>query len=128
MRRLSLFLFSSLALALTMSLTARAQTPTPTPSSTPAPAVSTPAANPMDVATIDSMVAALYDVISGPPGARNWDRFRSLFIPGARLIPTGRRPTGEVGSRVLSPDDYVQRSAPLIEKNGFFEREISRRA
>ncbi|OLD26810.1 MAG: hypothetical protein AUJ04_05345 [Acidobacteria bacterium 13_1_40CM_3_55_6] len=86
-----------------------------------------PAANPADVATIDSMVAALYDVISGPPGARNWDRFRSLFIAGARLIPTGRRQTGEVGSRVLSPDDYVQRSAPLIEKNGFFEREISRR-
>jgi len=128
MRRLSLFLFSSFALALTMSLTARAQTPTPTPPSTPAQsAVTTPAANPMDVASIDSMIAALYDVISGPPGGRNWDRFRSLFIPGARLIPTGRRQTGEVGSRVLSPDDYVQRSAPLIEKNGFFEREISRR-
>ena len=129
MKRLSLFLLSSVALAVTMSLTSRAQTPTPTPSTTPAQAVpATPAANPADVATIDSMIAALYDVISGPPGARNWDRFRSLFISGARLIPTGRRPTGEVGSRVLSPDDYVQRSAPLLEKNGFFEREISRRA
>jgi len=109
-----------------MSLTARAQTPTPTPSSTPA--QTAPAANPTDVGTIDSIIAALYDVISGPPGARNWDRFRSLFIPGARLIPTGRRQTGEVGSRVLTPDDYVQRSAPLMEKNGFFEREVSRRA
>src|SRR5205807_6267219 len=129
MKRLSLFLFSLIALTVMMSLTARAQTPTPTPSSMPAQAgPAMPAANRADVATIDSMVAALYDVISGPPGARNWDRFRSLFIPGARLIPTSRRPTGEVGSRVLSPDDYVQRSAPLIEKNGFFEREISRRA
>ncbi len=126
MKRLSLFLFSSIALSLTMSLTARAQTPTPTPSSTPA--QTAPAANPTDVGTIDSIIAALYDVISGPPGARNWDRFRSLFIPGARLIPTGRRQTGEVGSRVLTPDDYVQRSAPLMEKNGFFEREVSRRA
>jgi len=76
---------------------------------------------------MDSIVAALYDVISGPPGPRNWDRFRSLFAPGARLIPTGRRQTGEVGSRVLTPEEYIQRSSPLIEKNGFFEREISRR-
>jgi hypothetical protein len=76
---------------------------------------------------MDAIVASLYDVISGPPGPRNWDRFRSLFVPGARLIPTGRRPTGEVGSFVRTPDEYIQRSSPLIEKNGFFEREISRR-
>ena len=86
-----------------------------------------PAANPADVATMDSIVAALYDVISGPPGKRDWDRFRSLFVPGARLIPTGVRQTGEVGSRVLTPEDYIQRSAPLLEKDGFFEREVSRR-
>jgi hypothetical protein len=77
---------------------------------------------------MEAIVAAVYDVISGPAGQkRNWDRFRSLFIPGARLIPTGRRPTGEVGSRVVTPEDYIERSNPLLEKNGFFEREISRR-
>ncbi|HBB95830.1 MAG TPA: hypothetical protein DC054_10605, partial [Blastocatellia bacterium] len=52
---------------------------------------------------------------------------RSLFVPGARLIPTGARPTGEVGSRVLTPDEYIQRSSPRLEKDGFFEREVSRR-
>jgi len=78
---------------------------------------------------MDSIVAALYDVISGPAGQkRNWDRFRSLFVPGARLIPTGRNPqTGEVASRVRTPEEYITRSAPLLEQNGFFEREISRR-
>lgn len=88
-----------------------------------------PAADPKDVATMDSIVAALYDVISGPAGQkRNWDRFRSLFAPGARLIPTGRNPqTGEVASRVRTPEEYITRSAPLLEENGFFEREISRR-
>ena len=108
---------------------ARAQTPTPTPQASPAQtAAATPPANPADVATMDAIVAAVYDVISGPAKTpRNWDRFRSLFIPGARLIPTGRRPTGEVLSRVLTPDDYIQRSAPLLEQNGFFEREVSRR-
>ena len=87
-----------------------------------------PAADPKDVATMDAIVAALYDVISGPAGQkRNWDRFRSLFVPGARLIPTGRRPTGEVLSRVRTPEEYIQGSQTLLEQNGFFEREISRR-
>ena len=84
--------------------------------------------NPADVESIDAIIAAAYDVISGPAGKkRDWNRERSLFISGARLIPTGARPTGEVGSRVLTPDEYVQRSAPRLEKDGFFEREISRR-
>jgi hypothetical protein len=118
------------ALLMCAGLSVSAQTPAPAATPSPAAAqtpAAVPAANPADVATMDAIVASLYDVISGPPGPRNWDRFRSLFVPGARLIPTGRRPTGEVGSRVLTPDEYVQRSSPLIEKNGFFEREISRR-
>src|SRR5207248_721804 len=99
---------------------AQAQTPTPTPQASPAPTVvAVPPANPADVATMDAIVASLYDVISGPPGARNWDRFRSLFVPGARLIPTGARPTGEVGSRVLTPDEYIQRSSARLEKDGY---------
>ncbi|HKP36006.1 MAG TPA: hypothetical protein VJT71_04040 [Pyrinomonadaceae bacterium] len=112
----------------TLTMTANAQTPTPapTPAASPSPAI--PAADPKDVATMDAIVAAVYDVISGPAGQkRNWDRFRSLFAPGARLIPTGRRPTGEVGARVITPEEYIQRSSPLLEQNGFFEREISRR-
>ena len=77
---------------------------------------------------MDAIVAALYDVISGPAGQkRNWDRFRSLFVPGARLIPTGRRPTGEVLSRVRTPEEYITGSSPLLEQNGFFERQVSLR-
>ena len=108
----------------------RAQTPSPTPAAamTPPPAAAIPPANPADVATMDAIIGAVYDVISGPAKAtRNWDRFRSLFVPGARLIPTGRRPTGEVLSRVLTPEEYIQRSGPILEQNGFFEREISKR-
>lgn len=80
-----------------------------------------------DVRSIDTILAATYDVISGPAGKkRDWDRFRSLFYPGARLIPTGKRPNDtEVRARVLTPDDYVERSAPFLEKEGFFERGVS---
>lgn len=106
-------------------------TPQPSPPSQPpatVPAAQASAADPRDVATMNAIVAALYDVISGPAGQkRNWDRFRSLFAPGARLIPTGRRPTGEVVSRVRTPDEYIQASAPLMEQNGFFERQVSLR-
>jgi DNA-binding beta-propeller fold protein YncE len=83
---------------------------------------------PADVASMDAIVAALYDVISGPAGQkRDWDRFRALFAPGARLIPTGRRPDGSQTMRVLTPDEYAAQSGPGLERSGFFEREIGRR-
>ena len=112
-----------LAITTTLVMTTAAQTPAPSPAQTmPAPA----AANPADVATMDATIAALYDVISGPAGKRNWDRFKSLFAPGARLIANGARPTGEIVSRVMTVEDYAQRNGPFFEKNGFFEQEAAR--
>jgi len=138
--KINLQLLSSIAIVIALAAITAGQTPTPTPTPipmptptpTPTPPIQTapaaePAANPADVATMDSIVAAVYEVISGPAGPRNWDRFRSLFAPGARLIANGVRPTGEVVSRVMTPDDYAQRNGPFLEKNGFFEREVSRR-
>jgi hypothetical protein len=88
----------------------------------------TPAANPKDVASVDAILSALYDVISGPTGQpRDWDRLRTLFLPGARLIPTGTRPSGESGAHVLGVEDYIAQAGPYLEQNGFFEREIARR-
>ncbi|HSB09481.1 MAG TPA: hypothetical protein VLM38_08190 [Blastocatellia bacterium] len=87
-----------------------------------------PAATASDVASMDSIVTALYDVISGPASKkRDWDRMRSLFVPGARLIPTGKRQSGEIGSRVLTVDDYITANSKFLEENGFFEKEIARR-
>ncbi|HEY0101427.1 MAG TPA: hypothetical protein VGB76_21055 [Pyrinomonadaceae bacterium] len=86
----------------------------------------TPAANPSDVATLDAILAAVYDSISGAKGkARNWDRFRSLFIPGARLIPTFKRPAGDFVSRVLTPEEFIASSGKFMEEQGFFEHGIA---
>jgi hypothetical protein len=92
-------------------------------------AQTTKEANPADVATLDGIMKAVYDVISGEAGrARDWDRFRTLFHKDARLIPTGKNPdTGVVGARVFSPEDYIKRSEPVLVKNGFFEREVARK-
>jgi hypothetical protein len=88
----------------------------------------TPAANPADVVSIDAIIAAVYDVISGPAGKkRNWDRMRSLFMPGARLIPTNPRQTGGYGSRALGVDDYIARAEPFFDKEGFYEKEVARK-
>ena len=85
-------------------------------------------ANPKDVESVNAIVAAVYDVISGPAGQkRNWDRMRTLFIPEARLIPTGKRQDGSFGKRVMSVEEYITNSGPILERDGFFEREIGRK-
>lgn len=108
------------ALALAFAAPAAAQTPA-------APPVSTAAAP--DVATPEAIVAALYDVISGDAGvARDWDRFRSLFHPTARLMPSGMNREGVGVVRSITPDEYITRSEPLLVGDGFHEREIARRS
>ena len=90
------------------------------PAAPPAAAAAAPAARPEDVATPEAIVAALYDVISGPKGkARDWDRFRSLFAPEARMIPLGKRPDGTFGHRALTPADYITRSEKVLVEEGF---------
>jgi hypothetical protein len=115
--RLSIF---AAALALTFAVPAAAQTPpTPLPVSTAAPA---------DVASPEAIVAALYDVISGDRGvARDWDRFRSLFHPTARLMPSGLNREGVGVVRSVTPDEYITRSEPFLVGEGFHEREIAHR-
>jgi hypothetical protein len=93
-----------------------------------------------DVASIDSIIAALYDVISGPAGQkRDWERMRSLFVPNARLMPTSPvRPAGTApdapltgnesyATQILDVDGYVKRAGPYLEEHGFFESETARR-
>jgi hypothetical protein len=90
-----------------------------------------PVANPADVASIDAIIAAAYDVISGAPGQkRDWDRERSLYIPGARLIPTAMKAGKEdvdLAPQVLDVDAFIARVEPYFQENGFYEKEIARR-
>jgi len=86
-------------------------------------------ANPADVSSLDAIMRSVYDVISGYAGkARDWDRFNSLFVSGARLIPTGKNAqTGIRSARTYSPEEYRQRVEQFFAKEGFFEREKARR-
>ena len=107
--------------------------------------------DPADVESIDAIVTAAYDGISGPAGKkRDWDRERSLYFPGARLIPTAMKAGGppSTGSRlrsatarqagvarenadlapqILDIEGFIARVEPFFEENGFYEKEIARR-
>jgi hypothetical protein len=86
------------------------------------------AVNPADVGSPDAIMAATYDVISGPAGQkRDWNHMRSLFYPGARLIRTAPKKEGGMAATSFSVQDYVDRASVYFEKNGFTEREIARR-
>jgi hypothetical protein len=86
--------------------------------------------DPRDVESIDAIIAATYDVISGPAEKkRDWDRERSLFYPGALIIPTARVPGRndvDFEPQMLDVEGYIARVEPLLQK-GFYEKEVARR-
>jgi hypothetical protein len=102
----------ALAIVTTVALAGQGQPPAPNP----------------DGKSIETIVAALYDVISGPIGKkRDWDRFRALFAKDGRLQATVKAKSGEMRLITMLPDDYAKRSGPFLEERGFFEREIAQR-
>lgn len=80
------------------------------------------------VQTLDSTIKTLYAVISGEKDVeRDWDLFKFLFKPHAKLIPSGKNKEGAYKVRYMSPDDYVKGSGKWLVENGFFEKEIHRK-
>ena len=87
----------------------------------------TPETDP-DVASIDGVIRALYEVISGPAGApRDWSRERKLLFPGARLIPTRIGPKGEPVADMFDVDGYIASRSAMFARDSFFEEELERR-
>src|SRR6185369_12198986 len=76
-----------------------------------------------DVATIDGIVKAFYEVISGPAGApRQWKRDAALYLPGARF--TQVKPDNSI--RVETKPEYIARVDHWLVTNGFYEYETER--
>ena len=87
------------------------------------------AADARDVKSIGAIIRAVYQAISGPAGQpRDWERFRSLFLPDGRLILAIRKPGEKARARFLTVDDYVRRTDPFFEKEDFWESESGRRS
>lgn len=82
---------------------------------------------PADVESVDAIIKAYYDTMSGPAGeARDWGRMRSLFIPDARLVTSRVTGAGTIPV-VLKLDDFIQINGSYFEQGGYFETELSRK-
>jgi hypothetical protein len=88
----------------------------------------TPTARTIDVATLDAILLTFYEAVSGAAGQqRDWDRFRTLFLPEGRLMPIVSFAGGKAGMRFLSTEDFIRRVEPIFATEDFWERESSRK-
>jgi hypothetical protein len=82
-----------------------------------------------DVASPEAILAANYDVISGPVGQRDWDRFRSLYLPDARLGSVRHANDGAgLTTHSFTLEEFIAFGDSYFKKDGFFEKEIARHA
>ncbi len=85
------------------------------------------APRPEDVATIDGIIKASYETISGPAGQpRQWSRDRTLYGPAAYFVETGVTRAGAVYTHGMTYQQYYEQDGPELERDGYFEREIGR--
>jgi hypothetical protein len=84
-----------------------------------------PGPRPEDVATIDGIIRAYYQVVSGPAGeAADAERDRSLHHPDAWVAIAGVDDQGRPSVNVVGLDGYHGDNAPRRE--GFWEWETDR--
>jgi len=82
---------------------------------------------PEDVASPQAIIAAIYEILSARAGEeRDWDRWRSLHAPGARLMPIEKDESGVVRPRMFSPDEYIESRRSLLASGDFYEWETAR--
>jgi hypothetical protein len=84
-------------------------------------AAKVPAPKPDDVKSIEAVVRAAYASISGPAGPRDWDRFRSLFLPQARFTQVGKNPDGSPFIISWSEEEFIRDAGLIFSKDPFYE-------
>ncbi len=128
---------STWLLGLAVALAASAQKSEPAPAQTPlqAPvfsaadlAAKVPPAKLEDVGSLDAIMRAVYDVISGPAGDRDWNRLRSIFLPKARMTQAIKTPEGGVAVVTWSVDEFIHDAHDFFAKEAFYERAIVNRS
>lgn len=89
------------------------------------PSDATPAAAPAsgDEFQLTSTVLAVYNVLSGPAGRRDWDRFEALFAPGARIVTIG----ADGMAVTQTPKEYSAAMKPKFDAAGLFQRPAANR-
>ncbi len=89
----------------------------------------TPACGPVaelaDGRTPQTLVQALYEIVSGPAGARkDWERMYTLFAPGALVTATSHGVSGFLAAPQTARQ-FAALNDRLLGHRGFFEREVA---
>ncbi len=134
MKRLSGRLTFAVAVVVASAIVAGAQKSEPAkkmemppsaPIMTPADLAATvPTPKPDDVKSLDAIIRAAYESISGPAGTRDWNRFRSIFLPQARFTEVGK---GEGGGTIViswGVEDFIRDAGAIFAKEAFYENGI----
>ena len=80
-----------------------------------------------DVSSLDGIMKAFYEVISGPAGEpRQWSRDRTLYIPGVRFVAMTADEKGQPLAHVTDHQQFVDSTNAGLVTKGFFEWEIHR--
>ncbi|GGI56717.1 hypothetical protein [Winogradskyella haliclonae] len=77
--------------------------------------------------SIDDVINATYDILSGEAGERDWESFKSLFHESAKM---GATILGQDGKRTFygfTVDQYILNNDAFLKKSDFYEEEIGRR-
>jgi hypothetical protein len=118
-------LMMALAVAQRSESAAPPQMPPGLPMFSPADlAAKVPAPKPEDVKSIDAIMHAAYDSISGPAGPRDWSRFRSLFLPQARFTQVGEAPDGSKFVISWGVEEFIRDASAIFSKDPFYENSI----
>jgi hypothetical protein len=82
---------------------------------------------PDDTSSVDKVIRSVYEIISGPAGKRDWNRFKNLFDKeGTMGIIYEDKTSGKIFYKKFTPDDYIAKNDPYFLKNGFVEVETAR--
>lgn len=128
--RLAIFSISFLlSLGVLLSCNRRALTSSSQPeASTRSVSVLTVEASPEDVSSLDGIVKALYECVSGPAGQpRQWSRDQTLYIEGVHFVAMHEDSARHVTARVMTYQQFVDLTDAKLVKGGFFESEIHRK-
>ena len=60
--------------------------------------------------------------ISGPAGRRDWNRFRSLFLPQARFTEVSKGPDGSKFVLSWNVDEFIRDAGEVFAKDPFYEK------
>jgi hypothetical protein len=80
----------------------------------------------IDQTDLDAVVTAMYAMISGPAGPRDWSKQRQIFHPEARQMRTGVT-DGKPWIKIMGLEEYAADTGPFFAENPFYEVETARK-